>query len=214
MRKLLVLFSFLLVCATAGFAQSDSNWKFFDRSVQASNRDLSTPRLDLLSPRIPYNGISTEVVANLHGNVGLVAKFSATFDNTTFVDSLSGRRFNPRVSRYPLVSEPSLNWRNSSPFISDADAVFGAVRYDADRRDGNFTSSDTNINAFALAPGEGLKISGGNHIEIRAGQLNYLPVFSSRKREAGLLFTAREKSKQVPYPRAQANSSLYLSFNF
>ena len=121
MRKLLLLFAILLVCAPAGYAQDYSNWEFFigyaheranngadrlDRRGQAINPNGTTSRVDFVSEKIPYHGFTGEVVANVHRNVGLVANFSATFANTDFVDTLSGRRFNARVSRYLLVGGP------------------------------------------------------------------------------------------------------------
>ena len=50
----------------------------------------------------------TELVANVHRNVGLVANFSATFANTEFVDTLSGRRFNARVLQISVARWPTL----------------------------------------------------------------------------------------------------------
>jgi opacity protein-like surface antigen len=211
MRKLLLLFAILLVCAPAGFAQSDySNWEFFigyaheranngadrlDRTGQAVNSNGSTRRVDFVSERIPFNGISTEVVANVTPHIGLVANFSATFANTNFLDSLSGRRFNARVSRYLLLGGPRYNFRNSSPFIPYAHALFGIARYHSDFRDNDFTCPDTNETAFAMALGAGLDIKAGKHIDVRAAQVDYLPVFFSHKREDGLRFSAGVKIK-------------------
>ena len=106
-----------------------------------------------------------------------MANFSATFANTEFVDALSGRRFNARVSRYLLLGGPRFNWRNSSPFIPYAHALFGVARYKADFKNDDFTCPDTNETAFAMALGAGLDIKAGNHIDIRAAQVDYLPVF-------------------------------------
>jgi len=211
MRKLLLLFAIVLVCAPAGFAQSDySNWEFFigyaheranngadrlDIRGRAINPNGSTRRVDFVSERIPYNGVTTEVVANVHRNVGLVANFSATFANTQLVDSLSGQRFNVRLSRYLLLGGPRFNWRNSSPFIPFAHALFGVARYHADFKDDNFTCPDTNETAFAMALGGGLDIRAGNHVDIRAAQVDYLPVFFDHGREDGLRFSAGVKIK-------------------
>ena len=211
MRKLLLLFAILLVCAPAGFAQSDySNWEFFigyaheranngadrlDRRGQAINANGSTQRVDFVSERIPYNGGTAEVVANVTPHIGLVANFSATFANTDFVDSLSARRFHARVWRYTLLGGPRYNFRNSSPFIPYAHALFGVTRYQAKFRNGDFTCPDTNETAFAMALGGGLDIRASKHIDIRAGQVDYLPVFFSHKREDGLRFSAGVKIK-------------------
>ena len=211
MRKLLPLIAILLVCAPAGFAQTDySHWEFFigyaheranngadrlDVRGRAVNPNGSTQRVDLISERIPYNGVSTELVANVTPHVGLVTNFAATFANTDFVDALTGRTFHARVSRYTLLFGPRYNWRNSSPFIPYAHALFGVARYQAKFRNNDFTCPDTSDTAFAMALGGGLDIRAGNHVDIRAAQVDYLPVFFSHKREDGLRFTAGVKIK-------------------
>ena len=211
MRKLLLLFAILLVCAPSGFAQSDySNWEFFigyaheranngadrlDQRGRAINSNGSTQRVDFVSERIPFNGFSTEIVANVTRHVGLVGNFSATFANTDFVDRLTGRRFNARLSRYLLLGGPRFNWRNSSAFIPYAHALFGVARYQAKFHNGDFSCPDTNQTAFAMALGAGLDIKAGNHVDVRAAQVDYLPVFFSHGREDGLRFTAGVKIK-------------------
>lgn len=211
MRKLFLLFAILLVAAPATFAQSDySNWEFFigyaheranngadrlDARGRAVNPNGTTQRVDFVSERIPYNGISTEVVANVTPHIGLVTNFAATFANTDFNDALSGRSFRGRVARYTLLFGPRGNWRNSSPFIPYAHALFGLTRYQAKFRNNDFTCPDTNETAFAMALGAGLDIRAGKHVDIRAGQIDYLPVFFSHKREDGLRFSAGVKIK-------------------
>ena len=211
MRKLLLLFAILLVCAPAGFAQSDySHWEFFigyaheranngadrlDRRGVAVNANGSTQRVDFVSKRIPYNGVSGEVVANVTPHIGLVANVAVTFANTDFLDALTGRNFHGRVTRYTLLFGPRYNFRNSSPFIPYAHALFGVARYQAKFRNHDFSCPDTSETAFAMALGGGLDIRASKHVDIRAGQVDYLPVFFSHKREDGLRFTAGVKIK-------------------
>lgn len=211
MRNLLLLLGIILVSAPASLAQSDySNWEFFvgyahERANNGADRlDLrgravsptgATSRVDFVSERIPYNGVSTEVVANVHRNIGLVVNFAATFANTDFVDALSGRRFNARVSRYLLLGGTRFNWRNSSPFLPYAHALFGVARYHADFRNNDFTCPDTHDTGFAMALGAGLDIRASSRIDIRAAQVDYLPVFFSHGREDGLRFSAGVKIK-------------------
>ena len=211
MRKLFLLFAIILVCAPAGFAQSGySDWEFFvgyaheranngadrlDARGRIINPNGSTQRADFVSKRIPYNGVTAEVVANVHHNIGLVTNFSATFANTTFVDALTGRQFNARLSRYTLLFGPRFNWRNSSPFIPFAHALFGVNRYQAKFRNNDFTCPDTSDTAFAMALGGGLDIQATKHVDIRAIQVDYLPVFRNGHREDGLRFSAGVKIK-------------------
>ena len=211
MRKLLLLFAILLVCAPAGFAQSDySHWEFFigyaheranngadrlDARGVAINPNGSTRRVDFVSKRIPYNGVSGELVANVTPHIGLVTNVAVTYANTDFLDALSGRSFHARVTRYTLLFGPRYNFRNSSPFIPYAHALFGVTRYQAKFRNHDFSCPDTSQTAFAMALGAGLDIRASKHIDIRAGQVDYLPVFFSHKREDGLRFSAGVKIK-------------------
>ena len=211
MRKLFLLFAIILVCVPASFAQSTySDWEIYvgyaheranngadrlDSRGSIVNANGSTQRADFASKRIPYNGVTGEVVANVHRNLGLVANFTATFANTTFVDTLTGRQFNARVSRYTLLGGPRYNWRNSSPFIPYAHALFGVSRYHANFKNNDFTCPDTTDTAFAMALGGGLDIQASHHVDIRAIEVDYLPVFHSHGREDGLRFSAGVKIK-------------------
>ena len=62
-------------------------------------------------------------------------------------------------------------------------------------RDNGFSCPDTTQTAFAMALGAGLDIKAGRHVDVRAGQIDYLPVFFSHKREDGLRFSAGVKIK-------------------
>lgn len=210
MRKLLLLFAIILVCAPASFAQDYSNWEFFigyaheranngadrlDARGRIINANGTTQRADFVSKRIPFNGVTGEVVANVHRNVGLVANFSATFANTTFTDALTGRQFDARLARYTLLGGPRFNWRNSSRLTPFAHALFGVTRYNADFRNNDFTCPDTNETAFAMALGGGLDIQATRHVDIRAIQVDYMPVFFDNRREDGVRFSTGVKFK-------------------
>jgi opacity protein-like surface antigen len=209
MRKLFLLFAILLVSAPAGFAQSDySNWEFFigyaherannggdrlDARGLAVSSTGATSRVDFVSKREPHHGVTAEVVANVHRNIGLVANFAVTFADVDFQDRLSGRTFNARLTRYTVLGGPRFNLRNSSRFVPYAHALFGAVRSTADFRNKDFTCPDTTETAFAMALGAGLDIRAGNRIDIRPIQVDYLPVFFSNRREDNLRFSAGVK---------------------
>jgi opacity protein-like surface antigen len=210
MRKLLLLTAIILVCVPAGFAQDYSDWEFFigyaheranngadrlDARGLAVNPNGTTQRVDFVSKRVPHHGVTGEVVANVHRNVGIVANFSATFANHTFVDALSGRQFDARLHRYTLLFGPRFNWRNDSRLIPYAHALFGAVRYKADFKNDDFTCPDTNETAFAMALGAGLDIRASDRIDIRPIQVDYLPVFFDDRREDGFRFSAGVKVK-------------------
>jgi len=210
MRKLLLLLAIVLVSAPASLAQDYSNWEFFigyahERANNGADRlDAQGARItstgatrpvDFPSKRVQYNGVTGEVIANVHRNVGLVGNFSATFANASLRDSLSGQTFDARLSRYTLLFGPRVNFRNDSRLIPFAHALFGATRYTADFEDNNFTCPDTNETAFAMALGGGLDIRASDRIDIRPIQVDYLPVFFDNRREDGIRFSAGIKIK-------------------
>ncbi|HEV2884322.1 MAG TPA: outer membrane beta-barrel protein [Pyrinomonadaceae bacterium] len=210
MRKLLLLIAIVVVCAPAGFAQDYSNWEFFigyahERAINGGDRldarglainpNGTTSTVDFTNKRVPHHGVTGEVVANVHRNVGLVTNFSATFANTEFVDRFSGRTFDARLSRYTLLFGPRYNFRNSSAAIPYVHALFGLARYKADFKDDDFTCPDTNETAFAMALGAGLDIKASDRIDIRPIQVDYLPVFFDNRREDGVRFSAGVKIK-------------------
>ena len=207
MRNLLLLLAITLVCAPATLAQNRnySDWEFYvgyahERANNGADRLDATARrllangttvpVDFRSERIPFNGVVGEVVANVHPNVGLVVNFAATFANTQFLDRLSGKQFNAKLQRYTLLMGPRFNWRNSTPLIPFAHALFGATHYRARFPNNDISCNSKDETAFALGFGGGLDIRAGKHIDIRAGEVDYLPVFFKHKREDNLRFSA------------------------
>ena len=210
MRYLFLTLAFSLACAPACLAQDYSNWEFYvgyaheranngaDRLDKTAVRILpngSTTPVDFRSERIPFNGVIGEVVANVHPNVGLVADFSATFASTDFVDARSGKSFPAKLQRYTLLFGPRFNWRNSTPLIPFAHVLFGATHYRARFRNNDINCPTRDETAFSMGIGGGLDIRAGRHVDVRAAQVDYLPVFFSHKREDNLRFSAGIKIK-------------------
>jgi opacity protein-like surface antigen len=210
MRKLLLLIATILICAPAGLAQDYSSWEFFigyaheranngadrlDARGVAVNTNGTTRGVDFVSERVGHNGVTGEVVANVHRNVGLVANFSGTWGSHDFVDGLTGQRFDATLHRYTLLFGPRFNWRNDSRVIPFAHALFGAVRYKADFKNDDFSCPDTNETAFAMAFGAGLDIRANDRIDIRPIQVDYIPVFFDERREDGIRISAGVKIK-------------------
>jgi hypothetical protein len=212
MRNLLLLLAVTLAFAPACLAQTKdySDWEFYvgyahERASNGADRLDATGRrilangttapVDFPNQRLGYNGAMGEIVANVHRNVGLVANFSATFASTDFFDRLSGRTFNAKLQRYTLLLGPRFNWRNSTPLIPFAHALFGATRYRARFPNNDFSCSSKDETAFAMGFGGGLDIRAGKHFDVRAAQVDYLPVFFSHKREDNVRFSAGLKIK-------------------
>jgi opacity protein-like surface antigen len=212
MRNLLLLLAVVLAFAPAALAQTKdySDWEFYvgyaheranngaDRLDATAGRVLAngtTVPVDFRSQRIPFNGAVGEVVANVHPNIGIVANFAATFANTNLVDQLSGKTFNVKLQRYTLLFGPRFNWRNSTPLIPFAHALFGATHSRARFPNKDILCDTKDETAFAMGIGGGLDIRAGKHIDVRAGEVDYLPVFFSHKREDNVRFSAGIKIK-------------------
>lgn len=213
MRYLLLLLTILLVSAPAALAQDKDygDWEFYigyahERANNGADRldakgvrilpNGTTARVDFVSERrVPHHGVMGEVVANVHRKVGLVANFSYTTANVDFFDRLSGNTFDARLHRYTLLFGPRFNARNSTPLIPFAHALFGVTRYKASFKNNNFSCPDTNETAFAMGLGAGLDIRANRRIDIRALQVDYLPVFFDHGREDNLRFSAGIKIK-------------------
>ncbi len=210
MRKLLLLLAVSLAFAPAVLAQEYSDWEFYvgyaheranngaDRLDKTARRVLpngSTVPVDFRSERVPHNGFVGEVVANVHPNVGIVANFAATFANANLVDNLTGRSFDTRIQRYTLLLGPRFNWRNSTPFIPFAHALFGATHYRAKFRTSDISCTNREATAFAMGVGAGLDIKAGKHFDVRAGEVDYIPVFFKQRRKDNLRFSAGLKIK-------------------
>ena len=209
MTRIFFLLLIALICAPAALAQDRdySRYEFYvgyanerannnaDRFDRNGTALCNGAPVDFRSERASYNGFMVEFNQNVTRHLGIVTSFSGTYDTTGYFDQRSGRTINARVQRYDLMAGPRYNWRNSSPFIPYVHALFGVARYQAKFRNGDFSCPDTSETAFAMALGGGLDIRASKHIDVRAGQVDYLPVFFSHKREDGLRFSAGVKIK-------------------
>ena len=210
MRRLLLLLAVTLAFAPATFAQDYSGWEFYvgyahERASNGADRLDTTARrilpngntvaVDFRSERVPLNGAVGEVVANVHRNVGIVANFAATFADTDLVDNISGRSFRTKIQRYTLLLGPRFNWRNSSALTPFGHALFGAAHYRAKFPDNDINCSNRDETAFAMGFGGGLDIKAGRRIDIRAVEVDYIPVFFSHRREDNIRFSAGVKFK-------------------
>lgn len=123
-----------------------------------------------------YNGFTAEFNQNLNRHVGIVTSFTATSDNSPYVNTVNGNSFAVNVHRYDLLFGPRFNLRTSAvtPF---AEALFGFEHMNVKFTNANLVNVVTSPTAFAMAFGGGLDIHAGDHIDIRAIQGDYLPTF-------------------------------------
>ena len=208
MTRFCLLFLIALMCAPVAFAQSRDDYSFYEfyvgyAYVRANNNanhfdksgtaTFNGARVNLASERTDYNGFTAEFNQNVTRNVGIVTSFTGTFDNTGYVDTVTGRTFNAKVQRYDLMIGPRYNWRTRrvTPF---AHALFGLTHMRANFEDrlSPRRKADT---AFAMAFGGGLDIHASEHIDIRPIMIDYLPTFFNGKRQDNIRAGAGIKIK-------------------
>ena len=189
MTRMFLLFLVALVCAPAAFAQSNdySHYEFYvgyayewannnaDTFDKAGRTTFNGRSVVFADRRQNYNGFNAEFNQNLNRHIGIVTSFTGTYNNAGYIDIRSGRAFGARAQRYDLMIGPRYNWRLSgiTPFVEGmAGVTHMRVSFDdalVDRR-----KADT---AFAMALGGGLDVHAGEHIDIRAIHVDYLPTF-------------------------------------
>jgi len=207
MTRIFLLLLVALVCAPAALAQDRdySRYEFYvgyanerannnaDRFDRNGTATFNGARVDFRSENAHYNGFEVEFNQNVTKHIGIVTSFSGTYNTTNYFDQRSGRTFRARIQRYDLLAGPRYNWRPSgvTPF---AHALFGIshIRSSFDNALNPQTKSDT---AFAMAFGGGLDIHAGEHFDVRAIQLDYVPTFFNGKRQDGIRASAGIKIK-------------------
>lgn len=208
MSRLLFLLLIAMLCAPLAAAQSTTDypkWEFFvgytheriDSGADRldTNRDLfGNATVDFDPVRLGFNGFTTEVVGNVHRNIGIVANVSGSYHRATFTDILTNRPFNTRLSQYDILFGPRYNFRNKSSVTPFAHALFGIAHFRATSND--FFSGDADSETdFAMAIGGGLDVRASRKIDVRAIQFDYLPTFFGTQRQDNLRFSTGVKFK-------------------
>jgi len=189
MTRMFLLFLVALVCAPAAFAQSNdySHYEFYvgyayeradnnaDTFDKAGRTTFNGRSVVFADRRENYNGFNAEFNQNITRHIGIVTSFTGTYNNAGYIDIRSGRAFGARAQRYDLMIGPRYNWRLSgiTPFVEGMAGVTH-MRVSFDDTLGNRRKADT---VFAMALGGGLDVHAGEHIDIRAIQVDYLPTF-------------------------------------
>lgn len=209
MTRTILLLLIALICAPAALAQSkDKDYSYYEFYVGYAHEraNNNAERFDkngratfngnpvtFASQREGYNGFNAEFNQNITRHVGIVTSLSGTYDKTGYVDINSGRTFNASVQRYDLMIGPRYNWRPDgvTPFVH---ALFGVTHMRASFDD-VLTPRRKADTAFAMAFGGGLDVHAGEHLDVRAVQVDYLPTFFNGKRQDNLRFGAGIKIK-------------------
>lgn len=207
MTRIFLLLLVALICAPAAFAQNrepskyefyvgyayeraDNNAATWDKNGNAA---FNGKTVLFGSEKQSFNGFNAEFNQNLNRHVGIVTSFSLTFNNDGFVDTKTGRQFDARVKRYDLMIGPRYNWRlgGVAPFVHGLAGVTH-MRASFDDTLSPRRRADT---AFAMALGGGLDIHAGEHLDIRAIQVDYLPTWFNSERQDNIRVGAGVKLK-------------------
>ena len=207
MTRLFLLFLIALVCAPAALAQNNdySHYEFYvgyayerasnnaDTFDKGGRAQFNGKSVNFNDQRTNFNGFNAEFNQNLNSHIGIVTSFTGTFNNEGFVDVNTGRAFGARVQRYDLMIGPRYNWRGSgvTPFV-EAMAGVTHIRSSFDDTLSPRKKADT---AFAMAFGGGLDVHAGEHIDIRAIQVDYVPTFFNSTRQDNIRIGAGVKIK-------------------
>jgi opacity protein-like surface antigen len=210
MRKTLLLFVIALACAPVSFAQSRdySFYEFYvgyayERADNGADRlesgatavvnGVNVARVNFQPQNTSGNGFLVEFNQNVHRNVGIVTSLSGTYDTVNYFDSITGHTFRAKLQRYDLLAGPRFNARLNyvTPF---AHALFGVSHVRASF-DEVFNTSHKTDTAFAMAFGGGVDLAAGEHIDVRAAQVDYIPTFFNGGRQDNFRFSAGVKIK-------------------
>ncbi len=207
MTRSFLLLLVALICAPAAFAQNrepskyefyvgyayeraDNNAATWDKNGNAA---FNGKTVLFGSEKQSFNGFNAEFNQNLTRHVGIVTAFGLTFNNDGFMDTKTGRQFDARVKRYDLMIGPRYNWRlgGVAPFVHGLAGVTH-MRASFDDTLSPRRRADT---AFAMALGGGLDIHAGEHLDIRAIQVDYLPTWFNSERQDNIRVGAGVKVK-------------------
>ena len=205
MTRFFLLFLVALICAPAAFAQDYSRYEFyvgyayeradnnaatFDKNGRAT---FNGATVTFASEKQNYNGFNAEFNQNITRHVGIATSFTGTYNNNGYVNTKNGRVFGASAQRYDLLIGPRYNWRMSgiTPF-AHAMAGITHMRVNFDDALSPGRRADT---AFAMAFGGGLDVHAGDHLDVRAIQVDYLPTFFNSTHQNNLRVSAGVKIK-------------------
>lgn len=207
MTRIFLLLLVALICAPAALAQNKdySFYEFYvgyaheraennaDRFDKNGKAIFNGKAVDFISDHAHFNGVNAEFNQNVTRNIGIVTSFTATWNTTTYVDGRTGRGFDADVQRYTLLAGPRYNWRPGGvvPFVH---GLFGFQHMRASFDD-SLTGASKSDNAFAMAIGGGLDVHAGDHIDIRAIQVDWAPTFFNGRRQDNIRAGAGIKIK-------------------
>ena len=184
-KRLLALPTFILLCATVAFAQSDyTKWEFFGgySALQFDNLggDTGNPAVDdILSGRNTLRGFELAVNRNFHKYVGAKFDYSLHLREDNFSRAAGSGTVDSTIQNFLGGIQIKNNTEDGPRFKPFAHALFGVavqkVDVDSPQLVSIFGIDDFHVNetSFAMAFGGGVDIRLNRRIDIRAGQVDW-----------------------------------------
>jgi len=185
-KRILTLFTMLLICATAGFAQSRdyTKWEFFGGysalQFDTLGGDTGSQRVDdILSGRNTLRGFELAVTRNFHKYVGATFDYSLHLREDEFSRPAGSGTVDTTVQNFLGGITVKNNTEDGPRFKPFAHALFGFAHQkldvDSPQLPAVFGVNDFHVNetSFAMAFGGGVDIRVNHRIDIRAGQVDW-----------------------------------------
>jgi opacity protein-like surface antigen len=184
-KRILALPTFILICATVAFAQSDyTKWEFFGgySALQFDNLggDTGNPAVDdILSGRNTLRGFELAINRNFHKYVGAKFDYSLHLREDNFSRPAGSGTVDSTIQNFLGGIQIKNNIEDGPRFKPFAHALFGVavqkVDVDSPQLATIFGINDFHVNetSFAMAFGGGVDIRLNNRIDIRAGQVDW-----------------------------------------
>ena len=185
-KRILTISTFILLSATAAFAQNDDykKWEFFGgySALFYDNLagDTGSPRVDdVLGDRQTLRGFELAVTRNFHKFVGAKFDYSLHLREDEFSRPAGSGTVDSTIQNFLGGVQIKNNMEDGPRFKPFGHALFGVavqkVDVDSPQLPAVFGISDFHVNetSFSMAFGGGVDIKLNHRIDIRAGQIDW-----------------------------------------
>ena len=195
MHKLSFVTLLILCCVRLAVAQSNdrSRVEFFaGYSVLRINYEpepidprTMTPIIVAFEPKQTLNGFNASATINLTRGFGLTGDFSGHFKTRTLADPLGGNISN-HIRVFNVLGGPQYRFGSNSRVSPFVRALAGIANTRSRLEVPSLNATDRlSSTDFALAIGGGLDVRVSERVDLRVFQVDYNPIFLSKKNELG-----------------------------
>lgn len=186
MRKLLLLTTFILACASVSFAQSGDDYNKVEFAAGYSHARVDTgiddPDLeddfgDFLADRRGFNGFDTSITGNLTRYFGVKGNFSSHFKSDSFTDGVDTINTKERIYNF-LGGVQLKDNSKETRFKPFGHFLAGGAHQTISANGPSLTGSvDFDATSFALKAGAGIDVRVHPRVDLRIVEFNYNPIF-------------------------------------